>query len=447
MNTAMKRSLSLAVLGQGAIELFFYLPVLLIAAVYVLPASAVWLWIGTLPICYWAASVPARLFPKLRRIERLLISLALGAAHAFVLFGFRLGELSILPLAVCSVAGTLIAVRGMSVVLRGWSVSFPNSQLLIGVTTYLAVQPLKLFLFKKIADYNSVLIICGIAAVLLFFFIANERHLNSETVDTAQTPATLAFKRQNRFLMLIVVSIIAILALFRQIQQAIERLFLTVIEKVMSWFNRPQEQEPAPETAVPQTPPDMGGAEAKPPSDWMILLEQMLKMIGITLIIAAVSILLFFILRKLYRWAKVLVAKLLERGAENRKSDADFTDEVEHLMSSFNLRKQMGDQLKKLLPKKRVQGAVWEDFATNAEKIRFLYTYLVRAELKRGRSFQAHLTPRETAELLTGWKSGGQRQEGLNDFIAAYEKVRYGEKNINDAQLEALKQQLYQEKK
>lgn len=444
MNAVKKRGLSVKALGQGIIELFFYFPVFLVIAIYLLPESAIWAWIATLPLCYWAASQLIGRWPSLRYGVRLLLALAIGGLDGALVVGALVKEAAIIPLIVCSFAAFLVAWRGMSAQLRDWSDSFPNTLMLSGVMIYVAAQPLKLIVIKKLVDYNGILIVCGIAAVILFFFIANERHLNSETIDTGKTSATLAFKRQNRMLMIIVVAIISILALFRQIQQAIERFFHTIIERIMSWLNRPKEQiiteEPPSNAAMPQMPTE----EAKPPSDLMLLLEQLLKVIGIAIVIAIACILLYFIFKKLYHWAKIIAAKLRERGADSRKGAAGYTDEVESLMTLINLREQMGNQLKKLLPKKRTQAVEWNALASNAEKIRYLYLRVLRSGAEQGYPVNASLTPRETADDLAKWKDGKLKQVGMHPFIDIYEEVRYGDKEPDDQQVDALKRQMDQ---
>jgi hypothetical protein len=442
MSDARKRALSLKTLGQGVIELFFYLPVFMVIAIYLLPESAIWIWIATLPLCYWAASLLIGKWSRLRYGVRLLLALAIGGLHGAVFIGIGVNKLAIVAIIVGSFAAALVAWRGMSVQLRGWSESFPNTQLLIGVMIYVAAQPLKLILFKKLVDYNGILIVCGIAAVILFFFFANERHLNSETIDTGKTPATLAFKRQNRLLMIIVVAIISILALFRQIQQAIERFFHSIIERIMNWLNQPKEQTTAEEPPSNAQPPEMPTEEVKPPSDFMLLLEQILKIIGIAFVIIIACILLYFLLKKLYQWAKVIAAKLQERSAESRKGTEGYTDEVESLMTLINLREQMGNRLRKLLPKKRSQAGEWHALTTNTEKIRYLYKMVLRTGAEQGYSVNTALTPRETADDLGNWKDGKLKQSGMHSFIDVYEEVRYGDKEPNDQQVDAFKRQL-----
>jgi len=231
MTSLMKRASSLKVFGQGLIELLFYLPVLLVAAVYLLPPTVVWGWIVTLSLCYWMGSTLIGIKPQLRRIFRLLLAVAIGATHACITIFIGIGELGIVALIICGLLGTIAAARGMSAMLQGWTETFTNTRMLVGVIIYVVAQLFKMVLVKEFAEYSGVLIVCGIAAVILFFFFANERHLNNETIDTGKSSATLAFKRQNRIMMIIVVALISLIAMFRQIQHAIEHFFHSLMQK------------------------------------------------------------------------------------------------------------------------------------------------------------------------------------------------------------------------
>nr|WP_223285123.1 DUF4129 domain-containing protein [Paenibacillus sp. PL91] len=104
----------------------------------------------------------------------------------------------------------------------------------------------------------------------------------------------------------------------------------------------------------------------------------------------------------------------------------------------------MGNQLKKLLPKKRTQAVEWNALASNAEKIRYLYLRVLRSGAEQGYPVNASLTPRETADDLAKWKDGKLKQVGMHPFIDIYEEVRYGDKEPDDQQVDALKRQLDQ---
>lgn len=149
MNEPQKRSFSLNTLGQGVIELLFYLPVFIAIAVYLLPAGALWPWIATIPLCYWTASLILGKYPRLRYGVKLLLAIAIGALHSSLFIIAWVGNVDIVPMVVCGLAAAVAAMKGMSAQLRGWFNSFPNTQMLIGVLLYVAVQPLKIIALKN----------------------------------------------------------------------------------------------------------------------------------------------------------------------------------------------------------------------------------------------------------------------------------------------------------
>lgn len=431
---------------KGLLEVFYFLPVLLAAAVYLLPASQVWPWIATLPLCYGAAALIIGKLTQRRLIGRYALSLGIGAVHALLHYGMWASDQKLYSLIVTFGVGAFAAYRGALMVVHGWTVTFPNLAFLAGIASYAAFQPLKLFMLQKAAAYNTLLVACGIAAVVLFFFLTNERHLESETVDTAATPATAAFKRQNRILVLILTAVMLVLALFRHIQRAVEGWFRAMLARLSDWLNRPQKEPSVQEQPPEQAPPAMpGSVETGPPPEWMTVLEQVLKIAAIVVLIAGAAFLLAILLRKLYGAAKKLMARLLEREAERKENDAGYTDEVEHFMSLTKLGKQIGGQLRSLLPKKTGREKGWEDLATDADKIRFIYAGLLKKEAERGQGGAAHHTPREMGQRFADAGSGKGDKQTIDAFIGVYERVRYGEKQPGSGQAEQFKRKLLED--
>lgn len=441
MNPVM-RSGSAASLVKGFIELLFFLPLVLTAAVYTLTDDAVWPWIVSAGICYWVGSVIIGARTIKRRVFRLMLAACIGILLTMLSFVLFEQELTLVPIVVCGLISAVFAYRGMASLVRGWLISFSNSQLLIAVCLYVAVQPLKLFLLKELTAYNGVLIVCGIAAVILFFFIANERHLGSETADTGKSATTLAFKRQNRLWIAILLVLIAVLAMFRQIQHAVERFFRQIIDAIMAWMNRPRENEVQSEPPSEAPPPVMPQTETKPPADWVVILEQILKVAATILVIVIVCVLLYFLGKKLYRLVQSFISKMMERSADRQSDDADYTDEVESLMSYTKLKDQLNGSLQRLRLRGKDRELGWNDMVSNAERIRYLYTRLLHGGMKLGYSVIPSLTPRETADDMTKKKQNVIASEQMKPLIEAYEAVRYGDKSPSDDIVAELKRNL-----
>jgi hypothetical protein len=425
----------LQALAKGTAELFFYLPLLLLIAVSLLPEWNVWVWLLTLPLCYTGAAAIIGKMPRSRLIVRFGCSLAIGLLHALAMSAWFGGALAI-PLLVGAVTGTLVAYRGMAMSLQGWLLSFSNTKLLIGLMLYLLIQPLILLWLDNLALFKGMLVLCGILSIILFAFIANERHLHSETADSVSAAAAQAFKRQNRFLMGILVVLLVLLGMFRSIQRAIEQWLHALIAQIMSWFDRP-EQPPAEEAPPPSQPPmDWNmGEPVKEPAAWMVLLEQLLKIAVSIVLIAGAAVLLFYAGRKLYQLAKKFADKLLQRRADSQVSDEEYVDEVESLMNWSKWKKQMRTRLRRLGPGSGEAELRWEQLTSNADKIRFLYTKQLEVWSRKGNAEEPHLTPRELISARTGQLADDNMKREYDDFAAAYEAARYGDKQPLDSQV------------
>jgi cell division protein FtsL len=439
---SMMRSGSMASLVQGYVELLFFLPFVLTAAVYTLGDSAVWPWSVSLGIGYWAGSAIIGAKPIKRRIYRLLLSAGLGLFLTVLTFFLVEQTLSPIPVVICSLIGAVFAYRGMASTIRGWFNSFPNSQLLTAVCVYIAVQPLKLFLLKELSSYNVVLICCGIATVILFFFIANERHIGAETADTGKSKTTLDFKRQNRLWIGLLLVVIAIITMFRQIQHAVERFIKQIIDSIMEWMNRPRENEVQSEPPSEAPAPALPQSETKPPADWVVLLEQILKIAATVLVIVVVCFLLYYLGKKLYRLVQSFISKIWERSADRQGDDANYSDEVESLMSYTKLKDQLNGSLRRLSLRGKDKEPGWQDLKSNAERIRYLYKKLLSGGMKTGYTVIPSLTPRETAADMAKKKQTVIASEHVAPLIDVYEAVRYGDKSPSDETVAELKRKL-----
>ena len=81
-----RKELMQALPVHGAVELLFHLPVLLTAGVYVLPTSAIWGWVLSLLLAYWAGALMAGTVSRAWLVIRILLAAAIGGCHAALQF-------------------------------------------------------------------------------------------------------------------------------------------------------------------------------------------------------------------------------------------------------------------------------------------------------------------------------------------------------------------------
>ncbi len=426
-------------LGKGATEVWYYGPALLLVAIYALPDWSLWLWLFTLPLCYAAGGRIGMKWARPRLITRLAFALGIGLLHASALFLLSgAGGAWLVEWLAGMLTASFIAYRGMSMSLRGWQASFPNMLMLASILSFVMIQPFIFIWLERLAPYKDALVLGGVLAIIGYAYIANERHLQSETSEAVSPAAARSFKRQNRLLTSILVVLLILLALFRRIQQAVESWVQQWLSGLMAWFNRPREQ--AVEEAPPSSQPPMDWAAGEPPNEpaaWMQLLERLLQIVVTAALLIAAAVVLFYAGRKLYRAAVQLVQRLMGRGNAEQPAEGEFVDEVESLMDWTKWKKQMRSRLSKLSPGAGDDGASWERLTTNGDRIRYLYAKQLELWKRAGQEGEPHLTPRETIETMTGHLGDEKIKRQYKDFATAYEEVRYGEKQPQDDQVAA----------
>ncbi|MFF2479507.1 DUF4129 domain-containing protein [Paenibacillus sp. NPDC058071] len=434
-------------IGQAAVrsaaETLFYLPLATVSgALAYVPAMTV-IWLLTLPLCGALGAAAVLALPRAeRRITRWLFACLGGAAHGVLLFAVStMGghAVSYDYIALSIVISTVSTLRGIISVGSAWRVAFPTSFVLYGLITHLLVQPLKGRL-ELFAPYEWILTYAGVAALILFFFLANERLVAGETEADGRKNVSAAgsFKKHNRALVAILVAALTVMSLFRQIQQAVERFVRSIWEAILAFINRPVERELPPEENVPVEPAEpLPQEEAPEPAAWLQLLEKALELIIWFIIIAGVLVLLFFIGKWLYKGIRTIADRLLERSAERPGEDEGYVDEVENLTT---LRKGKTNPSNR---RKRSPSALkWEQLTGSAERIRYLYRRYLLREIEQGYSFQPHLTPAETATDIASRRSGQRMSEAENQLLQRYTEVRYGDIQPEAEQAEQLKKRL-----
>lgn len=448
MNTLWLRKPSMTALYKGAIEVLFFLPLLLTAAVYSLPSPLVPVWLLTLPFCYVAGLLVISTMKQNRRIYRVLLSLAGGLVHSgiFILFTDRVGW-GVFYLLIPFVLSSLAVSRGTRLLTESWDFVFPNAFMIYSILLFVIIQPLKIPL-SKLAPYGLLLTICGILAVIIGFFLTNERLLNGETSTTdnksiVKSVTAAAFKRQNRWMVGIIVIVLCVISLFRVLFHAIEELVHSIITTVMNWLNRPAGEEiieppvsEPPESALPIA------AEPKDPAVWMLILEAILKYVGIGLVIVAGLLLLFFLGRALIRTMRKVFHQMLERANEKRSADAGYTDEVESLMSLTKWSDDWKKSMRKLIRGKHQNDIRWNELTSNGERIRYLYKSWIANHVHKGYAYHRHLTPHETISDLTAWRKQQKPAAEEQTLIRVYEEVRYGDQQPDEQMVATLKKRL-----
>jgi len=421
-------------LATGYIELLFYFPILLTLTILLLPAPTLNWWLVTLPLAYCAPLAVLSLHTRIRLITRLCLILIASAAHAAAVALLTGTGLSPIPLVVMSLFSTLFANRGFQQLNLGWTVSFHTIHMVVGLGAYIATQILKMVLIQPLSEYTAILNTGMLASIFLMLIIMNERHVTNGVVDHRSTQALRATRRQNRIWIVSLMALLSLVMAIAQLRHAIEDIVRSILRAFFALFGS---GEPAPPPIEEAPPPPLILPEIN--SDgyrfWDYL--DMITFVVFTILMVIATVYVIKLMYKKFGHAiKALINKLLGRRVAQPEPDTGFTDEIEDLMSFSDLRNRMKNRLRSLFGSGGGKGNEWDSLSTNRDRVRYLYRSWIADAAKRGYEQQPHLTPRETATDMKGNLEQTGDGEWINPFIEQYEAVRYGDKDLDDEQVQ-----------
>ncbi|QAY66002.1 hypothetical protein [Paenibacillus protaetiae] len=427
---------------HGCIELLFYLPIPLIAALYALDSRIIaFVWLFTLPVVYMVGYAAGMNIKSSRRVTRWFGAAALGVLHVYALLLIQGGS-GYIALAL-ALFGAIAAYRGLLTGFANGDYPFQSGVMVAGILIHMAAQVARLGL-DELKNCESLLTVTGIASVIVYFFMMNGQLVNGES-DTGSGRSGTAmrlFKRQNRYLTAFIVIIITAIGLFRVWEQMIEDAVKRLVHRIVQWLSRPGDSPPPTAEPANNMQPQLPEDKPSVPPHWLQVLEHVLKIAGTVLVILAICAALFYIGRYVSRWLNKSLSRLMEKQRAKEADDQGYEDEVESLMSLTKWSDQLKQKLRSMAPG-RNEGRAW-DSLSGAERVRLLYNLRLRGYMKKGYPFKSYLTPKETASDLEAWRSTMKAEERA--LFKLYEQVRYGEASPERSETEPLKPLLDKEK-
>jgi hypothetical protein len=422
--------------AKGLAELLFFMPIWLTAGLYLIPSAFIILWCLLLLAVYVVAAAIADRRPVMRIASRWLISLVLAASTGLVIGGLGGGFSDYKLWIAAIVCGIGIAEQGAAMIRKGWAESFHTVKMGVGVLAYMLCIPFSYWFLYELADLRIVLALCGIIAVLLGLYILNDRHLSKESVDGSKSRTLVEARRRNRWLLVALSVFMLVLAAFRQIQQWIEDTVLAGLRGLFARLGNGEEPPQPPPDQPPQQQPEMPPMERGEPAQWLVWLEQIVKIVVTILIIAAALFLLYWLVKRLAVIGRNWLDRLLQRQSSISQDEGAYTDEIESLMSLTKWRDRMADKLKSRRGTKGDSEPGWDEISEGKERMRWLYRRWLRGSMRQGYEPQPYLTPQEVAHDLAQWRGGDGERPGGEEFVRGYASVRYGEAQPGEEQLE-----------
>jgi len=436
------------ILAKGAAELLFYLPVYMTAAIYLLPhAASVALWLILLPLVFWCGALMKERWKNSRIIVELLAAFAIGCLYSFIFLLVFASDIKLELAAGLVLPSAFLSWKGIMLTRKGWKFSFDSRYMIAGISLYVAVQPLKIWLLDRLLEVDMLLFIGGAAVLIMAFYMLNERLIRNETVDTSQSPAAIAAAKHNRLLMSLITFTLLITSLLLLYKDAVMAGLRSVLAWIVGWLSRePKEPviEQQPEPAAPQQFPEVEPSE---PAKWMLLLEQIIKIIVIAAGAVVLLLLVYFASKKLLQLAYRLWLKFMKRNDAMQAQNGDYVDEEEQLTLLIKERKKKRHSLRGGPTKGRKSfESKWNSSTDNREKIRLLYSHWL-SELARVYRYRAksQLTAQETCTDLQSQYQKEQAKLQASRFIDMYDAVRYGDHVPSQEETELLKKKMLED--
>ncbi|WP_282935250.1 hypothetical protein [Paenibacillus sp. RC67] len=426
------------ILLKGCVEVLLAFPLLLLAAVYILPESHRVLWITTLPLGYAIGYILNSLIPLRRTYLQMLVSLCLGAISSYWLFGISFAAI------VAAVTSFIVVYRGIRLVWIPWDVFFPVNFYVFGMIIYF-VSSVFLHFVDSFQPYMTLLLWGGLAALVVTLLMSNESNMKQETLSGDKEPVIAAeMMWKNRLLVVLLLVIILLVVLFRKLGEAVLWGIHQLIQWLQALFSGPS-SPPAAEPAKSPQPPPMNLSGNEEPALWLVWLEKILYFVVGGLLVLGCLLAIYFILRRIPRLAKRLFAWLASKlhSEDKQKGKIGYEDDVESLMDWESLNERLFSKWKRLFNRSGHREK-WEDLQDNKQRIRFLYRRWLRQSMQRGYMFKSFLTPKETGLEVQQWDD--KKQPPVDTFLSLYEQVRYGDKGIEDHDLHAAKERMDKKK-
>lgn len=419
--------------GQSIVELLAFFPGLLIIGIYAIPFHLIWIWLGIIPIYYFAGLLAGGFLKRNKRITYILFGMIVSGVGVYFLF--QMNFYTILPW----ISGAVAFVRGIQ--LRGtrWEDIFPPAGLWVGFAAYF----IGYFLFSRIETlkpFSPAISWAGVIYMVLVLFIINFTQLKTASLPGDKEPVLPhVIKKYNRLLITIVLLIIAAISFFNSLKEGVGWIISRIGYLIRRFFIFLAELF----APVDQGPPNLegGGMERlfppikeKPPS----IFEHIIEIIGIVLAIVAGLILLGllgFALYRLFKKVTVWLSRFYQLG-KDMEDYGGYVDEKESLIDFKKMRKDYAQRFRQWMSDLMEREPKWDELKTNKERIRYIYRHFLLRCMASGYSFKEYLTPAETGKELSGWQP--EKAEDMEKLVDVYEDVRYGDKEIKDAQVEKL---------
>ncbi len=435
---------SLQLWGSCLIEYVFFLPIFLVAHVYLVPDWISFTGLMIIPALSLAGVLLRYYLPVVWK--RFGFSLLLGTVYAAVASaGSKLGIL------LCLTAGAVAAFQGTS------SDGRKNRQKLYwcGIGSYL----LAWILFPRFSQLSALIPLITWLGVLCFawtLLAANRKYLHYSTFsgEAAANSLPHGMRRHNTVWIGSIVAVAVLLALGAGNRLGL--LLLGLIRTIVRWLTGHQKEiVPEQEEQAPEAPPmEMPFLEEPHEPGWLSqFLDVAFYVLGTTAILAFLAFGLYWLYKHgggiWRRWFDRLSGILRRKG--QYEQETAFVDEETKLMA-WETAAQKWKRWRAPFLSRFGKRERWEDLSDNRERIRYLYRSILRADQAEGYIVKPYLTPQETEtelrnsaaapkarEAKSAWE---KRRFAAQALLGMYYRARYGNQELPDEEIARMKRDI-----
>jgi hypothetical protein len=405
------------------LEYLMICPIIIILAGFSLPEACVIPYVLALPFNTLIAIVLTSVLKKFRRILMALIGVVYTAG--VTLLWVKMFHIGIIPGVVVAAIGTgLLFIYGI------WSGKEGSIRRPFFYSVGLPVHAISVFLTHRapmLIPFGAFALALAFIYVLAGLPLANRRFLVRETQEKSSVhiiPGTVL--RGNKIILAMVLAGIILLSFWDAFLNALVYAVGKIAEligKILMWLSKLQEN-----AGVPP-----GGEEE------MELLPEassspIMDILSYVLVIAVFLFILWHIIKNFKRYFTGILSwfsALFGRFRSWSAADQGYVDKQESLLKNETHRK--SSFLARLFRRE----PKWRDMKDNAGRVRFLYARFVLDHIRRGFSFSQAETPDETIRRIQN--SEKDKNTDHIDLRNAYQQTRYGNKEVDNDTVKALK--------
>lgn len=419
----------LAGLRTLSIALFFELAtwyvIILLISLYLLRQPSLYIagimWIGG--VCGMVISV---LVGRKRRWMTWLCILLVGGLIFATLGQFNIGIRGWMTWFVV----TATALRGSRLNELVWKSSIALKHQLVGIGCTLILFVFSFKLSLTALDAGS-LYVAGLISLCSWLLRLNSTQVQKETLSDIphQQVALKGFVSVNRRWSIVVMGVMIAFGAFTQLSQGLYWLWIQFakwLNVLLGHINQPSDSVTSQQEIIP---PELFPMDGEPTKDsgTSIWMEVIYWVIGLILAVVVMYLLyqfVRFISRQLGRLIAMLTSEESVPRNHQSKDTASYIDKIEKIETKRRPR-----------PFRRKRDNLPEDIHG---KVRYYYKRMVQRAIQQGLSYSTSQTPNEVAVHLEGQKSMGTIQSisAVQEMTSFYNDVRYGEKEVEEQQLQ-----------